>query len=72
MFTGRRNVLLLAGSQALMLSAIVLSMSLAAILGSLLAPDKSLATLPVAAMVVGTVLASVGPELKSIRLREAL
>src|SRR3990167_3810899 len=58
MFPGRRNVLLLAGSQALMLSAIVLSMSLAAILGSLLAPDKSLATLPVAAMVVGTAMAS--------------
>ena len=51
-------MLLLAGSQALMLSAIVLSMSLAAILGSLLAPDKSLATLPVAAMVVGTAMAS--------------
>jgi len=51
-------VLLLAGSQALMLSAIVLSMSLAAILGALLAPDKSLATLPVAAMVVGTAMAS--------------
>ena len=58
MFPGRRNVLLLAGSQALMLSAIVLSMSLAAILGALLAPDKSLATLPVAAMVVGTAIAS--------------
>lgn len=41
-----------------MLSAIVLSMSLAAILGSLLAPDKSLATLPVAAMVIGTAMAS--------------
>ena len=41
-----------------MLSAIVLSMSLAAILGALLAPDKSLATLPVAAMVVGTAIAS--------------
>jgi MFS family permease len=58
MFPGRRNVLLLAGSQALMLSAIVLSMSLAAILGALLAPDKSLATLPVAGMVVGTAIAS--------------
>lgn len=41
-----------------MLSAIVLSMTLAAILGSLLAPDKSLATLPVAAMVIGTAVAS--------------
>ena len=55
---GRRNVLLLATSQALMLSAVVLSMTLAAILGGLLAPDKGLATLPVAAMVIGTALAS--------------
>lgn len=58
MFPGRRNVILLAASQALMLSAIVLSMSLAAILGATLAPDKSLATLPVAAMVIGTAIAS--------------
>ena len=41
-----------------MLSAIVLSMTLAAILGSMLAPDKGLATLPLAALVVGTALAS--------------
>jgi len=53
-----RNVLILALGQALMLSAIVLSMTLAAILGSALAPDKGLATLPVAAMVVGAALAS--------------
>lgn len=51
-------MLLLAASQALMLSAIVLSMSLAAILGATLAPDKSLATLPVAMMVIGTAIAS--------------
>jgi MFS family permease len=68
MFPGRRNVLLLAGSQALMLSAIVLSMSLAAILGSLLAPDKSLATLPVAAMVIGTAMASLPAALLMRRL----
>ena len=54
----RRNVLILALSQALMLSAIVLSMTLAAILGAMLAPDKGLATLPVAAMVIGTAIAS--------------
>lgn len=54
----RRNILILALSQALMLSAIVLAMTLAAILGNLLAPDKALATLPVAAMVVGTAIAS--------------
>ncbi|MDZ7585581.1 MAG: MFS transporter [Thiobacillus sp.] len=54
----RGNILILALSQALMLSAIVLSMALAAILGAMLAPDKGLATLPVAAMVIGTALAS--------------
>jgi MFS family permease len=53
-----RNILILALSQALMLSTIVLSMTLAAILGAMLAPDKGLATLPVAAMVIGTALAS--------------
>ena len=53
-----RNVLILALGQALMLSAVVLAMTLAAILGSALAPDKGLATLPVAAMVIGAALAS--------------
>ena len=56
--SARRNVLILALSQALMLSAIVLSMALAAILGSMLAPDKGLVTLPLAAMVIGTAIAS--------------
>jgi MFS family permease len=51
-------VFLLAASQALMLSAVVLAMTLAAILGGMLAPDQALATLPVAAMVIGTALAS--------------
>lgn len=58
MFTGRRNVLLLAFSQALMLSAIVMSMALGAVLGGGLAPDKGFATLPIAVMVIGTVIAS--------------
>jgi MFS family permease len=58
MLVDRRNVLLLAASQALTLSAVVLSMTLAGILGSVLAPDKGLATLPIAAMVVGTAIAS--------------
>ncbi len=58
-FPGRRNVVLLACSQAMMMSAIVMSMALAAVLGNALAPDKSLATLPVAVMVIGTALASV-------------
>ncbi len=56
--SSRGNVLILALGQALMLSAIVLSMTLAAILGAMLAPDKGLATLPVAAMVIGTAVAS--------------
>ena len=58
MFVGRRNVLLLAISQALMLSAIVMSMALGAVLGSDLAPDKGFATLPIAVMVIGTAIAS--------------
>jgi predicted MFS family arabinose efflux permease len=58
MFAGRRNVLLLAFSQALMLSAIVMSMALGAILGGNLAPDKGYATLPIAVMVIGTAIAS--------------
>lgn len=56
--SSRSNLLILALSQALTLSAIVLSMALAAILGSMLAPDPGLATLPVAAMVIGTAIAS--------------
>lgn len=59
MFAGRRNVLLLACSQALMLSAIVMSMALGAILGGNLAPDKGYATLPIAVMVIGTAIASI-------------
>jgi len=54
----RGNVLILAMSQALMLSAIVLAVALGAILGAMLAPDKGLATLPFAAMVIGTAVAS--------------
>ncbi len=54
----RANVLILAISQALTLSAIVLAMALGAILGGMLAPDKGLATLPIAAMVIGTAVAS--------------
>ncbi|MBK6601172.1 MAG: hypothetical protein IPG28_06345 [Betaproteobacteria bacterium] len=55
----RRNVLVLAIGQALMLSAVVLAMTLAGIVGAVLAPDKGLATLPVAAMVLGTAIASI-------------
>lgn len=59
MIPGARNVALLAVGQALMLSAVVLSMTLAGLLGATLAPDKGLATLPIAAMVIGTAIASI-------------
>jgi MFS family permease len=52
------NVLRLAVAQALMLSAIVMSLAVAGILGAQLAPDAGLATLPIAAMVVGVAVAS--------------
>ncbi|MDO9164906.1 MAG: MFS transporter [Rhodoferax sp.] len=68
MIAHTRNVSLLAASQALMLSAVVLSMTLAGILGATLAPDKGLATLPIAAMVVGTAIASIPASLLMRRL----
>ncbi|WP_211167405.1 MFS transporter [Aromatoleum evansii] len=58
MFRNNRNVLILAASQALMLSAIVMSMAIGGIIGGVLSPDKGLATLPIAAMVIGTAVAS--------------
>jgi predicted MFS family arabinose efflux permease len=54
----RRALLLLAMCQALTLSAIVLSMMLAGILGGALAPDRSWATAPIAAIVIGTAITS--------------
>jgi hypothetical protein len=45
MIAPARNVWLLAASQALALSAVVLSMTLAGILGATMAPDKGWATL---------------------------
>jgi MFS family permease len=54
-----RNVALLAAAQALVLSASVLAMTLGALVGGQLAPDKSLATLPIAAIVIGTALTTI-------------
>jgi len=54
-----RNVALLAAAQALVLSSSVLAMTLGALVGGQLAPDKSLATLPIAAIVVGTALTTI-------------
>jgi MFS family permease len=68
MITGGRNVALLATSQALALSAVVLSVTLAGILGAVLAPDKGLATLPIAVMVVGTAIASIPASMLMRRL----
>ncbi len=63
-----RNVFLLATAQALMLSGVVVSMTLAGIIGNLLSPDRGLATLPIAAMVVGTALTSIPASLLMRRL----
>ena len=54
----RNNVIRLALGQALMLSAIVMAMTIGAIIGATLAPSPGWATLPIAAMVVGTAIAS--------------
>jgi MFS family permease len=59
MRSDHRNVALLAAAQALVLSSSVLAMTLGALVGGALAPDKSLATLPIAAIVVGTVLTTI-------------
>jgi MFS family permease len=49
----RRNVLLLAGAQALFQTTSVLVVTISGIVGRGMAPDESLATLPIAMMVVG-------------------
>jgi MFS family permease len=54
MRTDHRNVALLAVAQTLVQSASVLAMTLGALVGGRLAPDPSLATLPIAAIVLGT------------------
>lgn len=52
----KRNVLLLAGTQALFQTASVMVITMAAVLGWKLAADKSMATLPVAMMMVAVAL----------------
>lgn len=59
MTSENRRVLVLAGSQAITLTVVVLAFTLGAILGDDLAADKSLATLPNALMVIGTAVATV-------------
>ncbi|MBL4739859.1 MAG: MFS transporter [Sneathiella sp.] len=48
----KRNVLVLAGAQALFQTVTVMTMTIAGLVGLTLAPDKSLATLPIAMMMV--------------------
>ena len=50
----KRNVLTLAACQALFQTASVLIMTVGGLAGQMLAADKSLATLPIASMSVGT------------------
>ena len=55
----KRNVLTLAACQALFQTASVLIMTVGGLAGQMLAADKSLATLPIASMSVGTALATI-------------
>ncbi|MGQ0511636.1 MAG: MFS transporter [Betaproteobacteria bacterium] len=55
----RINVLLLAAAQTLVQSGSVLAITIAALVGGMLAPDRSLATLPVSAMILGTAAAAI-------------
>jgi MFS family permease len=54
-----RNVAFLAVAQTLVQSASVLAMTLGALVGGHLAPDPSLATLPIAAIVLGTAVTTI-------------
>ena len=59
MNTFRRNVPLLATSQALMMSSMSLIITATALVGFELAPDKSLATLPLAVIFIAVMLSSI-------------
>lgn len=52
----KRNVLLLAGAQALFQTASVMVITMAAVVGWTLAPDRSMATLPIAMLMVAVAL----------------
>jgi fucose permease len=54
----RRNVAILAANQALFLIAAITVMTLSGIVGQRLTPNPALATLPVAMMMIGVVVAS--------------
>lgn len=68
MTSDRRNVLILAACQALFQTASVLIMTVGGLAGQTLAPDKALATLPIASMTVGTALATIPASLLMARI----
>lgn len=57
--TSRRNILLLAISQALYSSCVITVFTTAGLVGLMLAPDKSLATVPVTSFVAGAALSTI-------------
>jgi len=59
MNTFRRNIPLLATSQALMMSSMSLLLTTNALVGLAMAPDKSLATLPIAVIFIAVMLSSI-------------
>jgi MFS family permease len=64
----RRNVLLLAASQAMFQTTSVLIMTVGGLAGYMLADDKALATLPIAAATVGTAIATIPASLLMARV----
>jgi MFS family permease len=64
----RRNVLLLAASQAMFQTTSVLIMTVGGLAGHMLAADKALATLPIAAATVGTAIATIPASLLMARV----
>jgi MFS family permease len=64
----KRNVVLLAASQALFQTISVLIMTVGGLAGYMLAADKALATLPISAMSVGTAIATIPASLLMARI----
>ncbi len=58
MILRQHNVLLLAVTQALMQTAVVMSVAVGSVMGNVLAENERLATLPIALLIIGTAIAS--------------
>ncbi len=67
-FAEKRNVVLLAASQGLFQTTSVLIMTIGGLAGYLLAADKTLATLPISAMSIGTAIATIPASLLMARI----